>query len=178
MRVIWTSVIIYLRFSFCVSSQVCEEHAASLHILPMAINYLDRVLSCSRMREDELELTAMACVLIASKLNNSEGLPVEKLGHHHLFNARQLLVSAELKWGCWQSGFLPSYDYQEAAQLQKKAQSIDMLGISLSPASRYPDLIIELVLWPMIVPFWPAWNLVAGIWSVGIPGCRGVEERS
>ncbi|XP_065191442.1 G1/S-specific cyclin-D3-like [Sycon ciliatum] len=84
-------------------AEVCEQHSVSLHILPMAVNYLDRVLSCSRVQQDELELMAMACLFIAAKLNNADSMAVEKLSQHFFFTSRQLLdmellVLSKLKW--------------------------------------------------------------------------------
>ncbi|XP_007934444.1 G1/S-specific cyclin-D3 [Orycteropus afer afer] len=85
--------------------EVCEEQRCEEEVFLLAMNYVDRFLSCVPTRKSQLQLLGAVCMLLASKLRDSTPLTIEKLCIYsdHAVSQRQmldweLLVLGRLKW--------------------------------------------------------------------------------
>lgn len=58
---------------------MCEEQCREEEVFPLAINYLDRVLSSIQIKRTQLQLVAAACMFISSKVKEACPLEPEKL---------------------------------------------------------------------------------------------------
>lgn len=59
--------------------EVCEEQKCQEDIFPLAVNYLDRFLSVNPTNKNQLQLLGTTCLLVSSKLRESDCLSVDLL---------------------------------------------------------------------------------------------------
>ncbi|GFS66814.1 hypothetical protein TNIN_371231 [Trichonephila inaurata madagascariensis] len=85
--------------------EVCEEQGTEEIIFPLAVSYVDRFLSCVRIRKTQLQLLGAVCLLIASKLRQCRSLTVDALIYYTDYSVTtrdittwELLVLSSLKW--------------------------------------------------------------------------------
>ena len=76
--------------------QVCEELKCEEVTFPLAVNYLDRfILTTPDIRKYQLQLVAVVCLLIASKLRQCDPLDLNDLSYmtDNSVTVTQILVS-------------------------------------------------------------------------------------
>ncbi|CAM5999836.1 unnamed protein product, partial [Sphagnum balticum] len=85
--------------------EVCEELRCEEVVFPLAINYIDRLMSCTKIRKCQLQLVGAVCLLIASKLRQCDALTPDVLSYFTDYSVTtqeilgwELLVLARLKW--------------------------------------------------------------------------------
>ena len=59
--------------------QVCEEQNREEEVFPLAMNFLDRILSCHKTDKSRLQHLAAVCLFIASKLKEAHPFDAAKL---------------------------------------------------------------------------------------------------
>lgn len=85
--------IVFILFFFFL--QVCEEQKCQEDIFPLAVNYLDRFLSVNPTNKNHLQLLGTTCLLVSSKLRESDSLSVDLLVLYtdNTITSEELLVS-------------------------------------------------------------------------------------
>ncbi|XP_056398981.1 G1/S-specific cyclin-D1-like [Hyla sarda] len=85
--------------------EVCEDQRCGEEVFPLAVNCLDRFLSVVPVEKRSLQLVGATCLLIASKLKESQPITIENLCMYSDFSftdsemrAMELLVLNKLKW--------------------------------------------------------------------------------
>jgi len=76
-------------------AQVCEEQKCQEDIFPLAVNYMDRFLSVNPINKNHLQLLGTTCLLVSSKLRESDCLSVDLLVLYtdNTITSEELLVS-------------------------------------------------------------------------------------
>ncbi|KAF0770317.1 Uncharacterized protein FWK35_00022908 [Aphis craccivora] len=74
---------------------VCEEQKCQEDIFPLAVNYMDRFLSVNPINKNHLQLLGTTCLLVSSKLRESDCLSVDLLVLYtdNTITSEELLVS-------------------------------------------------------------------------------------
>ncbi|CAG9854151.1 unnamed protein product [Phyllotreta striolata] len=85
--------------------EVCEEQKCQDEVFTLAMNCMDRFLMCCSIMKNQLQLLGTTCMLLASKLRESQPLASEILVYYtdHSVTKKQLwswelLVLSKLKW--------------------------------------------------------------------------------
>lgn len=85
--------------------EVCEEQKREEEVFPLAINFLDRILSCHETDKSRLQLLAAVCLFIASKLKEAHPFDAMNLVAYTDFSIDvqdllewEMLVLQILKW--------------------------------------------------------------------------------
>ncbi|KAI5739970.1 hypothetical protein M8J77_025737 [Diaphorina citri] len=90
---------------FTITSPLCEERHCEYQVFPYAVSIMDRFLCYCPMEKSQLQLTASACLLIASKIRECHALCVEDLVYYsdytfspHTLKKMELLVVCKIRW--------------------------------------------------------------------------------
>lgn len=59
--------------------QVCEEQRCQEDVFPLAVSYLDRFLSITKVHTRHLQMLGTTCLLLSSKLRESDALTLTVL---------------------------------------------------------------------------------------------------
>lgn len=59
--------------------QVCEEQRCQEDVFPLAVSYLDRFLSTTKVHTRHLQMLGSTCLLLSSKLRESDSLTITVL---------------------------------------------------------------------------------------------------
>ncbi|XP_072282521.1 G1/S-specific cyclin-D1-like [Pyxicephalus adspersus] len=85
--------------------EVCEDLRCGEEVFPLAVNCLDRFLSLVPIEKRQLQLLGATCLLLASKLKESEGITTKSLCMYSDYSftetevqSMELLVLNKLKW--------------------------------------------------------------------------------
>lgn len=95
--------------------EVCEEEEREEELFPLAMNYLDRVLSLTLIRKTQLQLVSSVCLLIASKVRESIAIEADKLVRYTDYSVTldditewETLVLHLLRW---ETGSIIAHDF-------------------------------------------------------------------
>ncbi|KAM9299204.1 G1/S-specific cyclin-D1-like [Gastrophryne carolinensis] len=85
--------------------EVCEDQRCGEEVFPLAVNCLDRFLSLVPLEKRQLQLLGATCLLLASKLKESQVMTIESLCMYSDYSftdkelkSMELLVLNKLKW--------------------------------------------------------------------------------
>ncbi len=59
--------------------EVCEEQQCQAEVFPLAVDYMDRVLSKLNLRKGQFQLLGATCIFVASKFKESSPVCADKL---------------------------------------------------------------------------------------------------
>ncbi|XP_043535192.1 G1/S-specific cyclin-D1-like [Chiloscyllium plagiosum] len=89
----------------CWMLEVCEEEGCEKEVFPLAISYLDRFLSAVPLEKSRLQLLGSACLLLASKLRETQPLSINSVCAYTAHSSRpgelrtmELLLLNKLHW--------------------------------------------------------------------------------
>lgn len=95
--------------------EVCEEEGREEEMFPLAMNYLDRVLSLTSVRKTQLQLVSAVCLFIASKVRESIPMEADRLVRYTDYSVMmddimewEMLVLHLLKWD---TGSIIAHDF-------------------------------------------------------------------
>lgn len=85
--------------------EVCDERHCEYQVLPYAVSIMDRFLCFCAVEKSQLQLTASACLLLASKIRECHALSVEDLVYYSdstfspsTLKKMELLVVCKIRW--------------------------------------------------------------------------------
>ncbi|XP_072127443.1 G1/S-specific cyclin-D1-like [Mobula birostris] len=85
--------------------EVCEQETCEKEVFPLSMNYLDRFLTVMPLEKSRFQLLGAACLLLASKVRQTNPLPVETLCTYTAHSSRpedlramELLLLDTLQW--------------------------------------------------------------------------------
>ncbi|XP_050439021.1 G1/S-specific cyclin-D2-like [Adelges cooleyi] len=118
--------------------EVCEEQKCQEDVFPLAINYMDRFLSLNPIKKNHLQLLGTTCLMVSSKLRESDCLSVDLLVLYtdNTITAEELLMWELLLLSIlkWDVSAITAHDF--LWYILKRLHFLD-------PAKAYVDVVIK-----------------------------------